>query len=376
MKKTEAGQFSVRETNIVKGVAIIILVFHHCFLSTRRFGAYDVSFFPFTEEIIIFAARAGKCCVGIFTFLSAYGLSRTYQKRSACGEGEISDRVRTEKFVLRRTVNLLSGFLFVFVLVFVCGLFLGPKPSFSYYTKDSGVLLSAYYVLLDALGLSNLADTPSLIATWWYMGLALTVILLFPMMFKLYQKFGWVLIPAFFCLLCSLQLDISDFNRWLVLVPIGILFADRNLLERIKAHPVAKRPSVDFLLKFLGTSGIVLLLAYLSADSYEIEAYGAKLLPGLLAIAVVIWASIFLTNLPVVSPILAFLGKQSMNIYLIHNFLRDRWFETQIYSCKHFVLIVLVLLAISTVLSIGINTLKKYSGYDHLVQKLHQWLGA
>ncbi|MCD8333901.1 MAG: acyltransferase [Clostridiales bacterium] len=376
MKKTETPQFSVRDTNVVKGVAILILVSHHCFLSASRFEGYDISFFPFTQETIISAALAGKCCVGIFTFLSAFGLTRTYQKQSACGAEEISERTQTEKFVLRRTINLLSGFLFVFVLVFVCGLFLGSRSSFSYYTKESGILLSAYYLLLDALGLSELMDTPSLIHTWWYMGLALTVIFLFPIMYKLYQKIGWVLIPAFFCLLCCLRLDISDFNRWLVLIPVGILFADRNLLERIKAHQVVKRRSLDFVLKFFGISVIILLLAYLAADSYEVSSYGTKVLSCLLAIAVVLWVYLFLNGLPVISPILAFLGKHSMNIFLIHNFLRDRWFEAQIYSCKHFALIVLVLLLASTVISVGINALKKYSGYDRAVQKLHQRLGA
>lgn len=374
MKKTDVERFSIRDTNIAKGVAILLLVFHHCFLSTERFEAYDVSFFPFTEEMVIFAARAAKCCVGIFTFLSAYGLTRTYQKQR--GEGDLSERTRTEKFVLRRIINLLSGFLFVFGLIFVCGLFLGAEPSFSYYTEDSGILLSAYYLLLDALGLSNLTDTPSLIHTWWYMGLALTTIFLFPILYKLYEKFGWVLIPAFFCLLCSMQLDISDFNRWLVLIPVGILFADRNLLERIKEYPVSKRPSVDFLLKFLGTSGAILLLAYLSADSYEVYAFGTRVLPCLLAVVVVLWVYLFLSGLPVVAPVLAFLGKHSLNIFLIHNFLRDRWLEAQIYSCKHFALIILVLLSLSTVISVGVNALKKYSGYDRAVQKLHQRLGA
>ncbi|MCD7820832.1 MAG: hypothetical protein LUG64_01285 [Clostridiales bacterium] len=303
-------------------------------------------------------------------------MTRTYQKQSVCGAAEIPERTRTEKFVLRRTLNLLSGFLFVFVLVYVCGLFLGSRSSFSFYTKENGILLSAYYLMLDVLGFSHLTGTPSLIQTWWYMGLALTVIFLFPIMYNLYQKFGWVLIPAFFCLLCCLQLEISDFNRWLVLIPVGILFADRNLLERIKAHPVVKCRPLDFTLKFSVISAIILLLAYLAADSYEISSQGTKVLSCLLAVAVVLWVYLFLNRLPVITPILAFLGKHSMNIFLIHNFLRVRWFEAQIYSCKHFALIVLVLLLASTAISVGINALKKYSGYDRAVQKLHQRLGA
>ncbi|MCD7820831.1 MAG: hypothetical protein LUG64_01280 [Clostridiales bacterium] len=46
MDNSETVQFSVRDTNVVKGVAIILLLFHHCFLSASRFEGYDISFFP------------------------------------------------------------------------------------------------------------------------------------------------------------------------------------------------------------------------------------------------------------------------------------------------------------------------------------------
>ncbi len=117
--KSTTKQFLVQDTNIVKGVAIIILMFHHCFLSASRFEGYDISFFPLTQEMVVSAARAGKCCVGIFTFLSAYGLTRTYQKAERTWRGD-SEVKLAEKFVLRRYINLISSFFAVYVVAFIC----------------------------------------------------------------------------------------------------------------------------------------------------------------------------------------------------------------------------------------------------------------
>ena len=37
----------------VKGIAVLMLLFHHLYCSTGRFDGYAVSFFPFSEESIV-----------------------------------------------------------------------------------------------------------------------------------------------------------------------------------------------------------------------------------------------------------------------------------------------------------------------------------
>ena len=68
-------QFSKKDTNIVKGVAIIAMLFHHCYVTGVKFKAHGVSFAPFSRDTVVTLALWSKVCVGIFVFLSAYGIA-------------------------------------------------------------------------------------------------------------------------------------------------------------------------------------------------------------------------------------------------------------------------------------------------------------
>ena len=61
----------------VKGIAVLMLLFHHLYCSTGRFDGYAVSFFPFSEESIVELALLFKNCVSIFAFISSYGLLKS-----------------------------------------------------------------------------------------------------------------------------------------------------------------------------------------------------------------------------------------------------------------------------------------------------------
>ena len=47
-------QFSKKDTNIVKGVAIIAMLFHHCYVTNINFKAHGVSFAPFSKGTVDF----------------------------------------------------------------------------------------------------------------------------------------------------------------------------------------------------------------------------------------------------------------------------------------------------------------------------------
>ena len=46
-------QFSKKDTNIVKGVAIIAMLFHHCYVTNINFKAHGVSFAPLSKGYMI-----------------------------------------------------------------------------------------------------------------------------------------------------------------------------------------------------------------------------------------------------------------------------------------------------------------------------------
>jgi hypothetical protein len=363
--------FSKQDTNIVKGVAIILLILHHCFLSTDRFAGYDVSFFPLSQQKVIYMAKAAKCCVGIFTFLSAYGLTCTFTKQEK-DNGGVSDRRFSERFVLRRCFNLLSGFWAAYAVAFIGSCFLGSKsPVSSYIGEGESLFYLPVRMLLDLLGISRLIGTPALINTWWYMGLALTVILIFPFVYKLYRAVGPLLIPASFLLFCALGFTRNDFSRWIFLLPIGIWFADYKLLDKFQTWEIVRVKTWNFLIKFITVSACVVLSAMLAAFLYNDKTNNYTfLVDAVLAVSMILWVC-FWKNIRVVSVVLGFLGKHSMNIFLLHNFLRVRWCPAHVFSFRHFALIVVMLLLESLLMSVVLEFVKKHSGYNRLVKKIY-----
>ncbi len=75
--------FTKDDTLKVKGVAIILMLFHHCFLNAARYEGQIVSFSPFNEADVNYWCLFFKICVPIFVFLSAYGITISYKKVDA-----------------------------------------------------------------------------------------------------------------------------------------------------------------------------------------------------------------------------------------------------------------------------------------------------
>lgn len=68
--------------------------------------------------------------------------------------------------------------------------------------------------------------------------------------------------------------------------------------------------------------------------------------------------------------ILEFFGRHSMNIFLIHSFIRGGYMADFTYSFKHFALIVIILFTISLLISIVLEYCKKIIKIDLLVDKI------
>lgn len=63
------------ESSAIKGVAILLMIFHHCFRTEKKFAAYSPIFTAFfTESRVISLAKWAKICVPLFAFVSGYGL--------------------------------------------------------------------------------------------------------------------------------------------------------------------------------------------------------------------------------------------------------------------------------------------------------------
>ncbi len=164
-------KFDKQDTNIAKTIAIIMMYIHHSFFGTESYMGYTFSFAPFGESRTIAIAQLFKVCVTVFVFLSAYGITISFMKRE---EKELQVPLK-ELFVddFCRWIKLISGFFVIYILAQIFS-FLGRNNTEVYGTGIKRVV----YTVLDVFGLANIFNTPTFNPTWWYMGLAVLILLI------------------------------------------------------------------------------------------------------------------------------------------------------------------------------------------------------
>ncbi len=156
----------------LKGIAILMMVFHHCYRTEKKFAGYEILFTPFTAENVIHLALYMKICVCIFAFVSGYGLMYGYLRNQ-----NPDNRISDSAFVKRHLFSTCSGYWFLVVPAY---LVYGVRNGFSYGKWGTTLWEKIAGILTDALGLSEILGTKSVNGAWWYMGAAITFIILVP----------------------------------------------------------------------------------------------------------------------------------------------------------------------------------------------------
>ena len=75
--------FNKNNTFLVKGIAIIFMVLHHCV--GLYYNQFDLSWYSLNSSnveslIILFFSTAGKVCVPILTIVSGFGITKSYSR--------------------------------------------------------------------------------------------------------------------------------------------------------------------------------------------------------------------------------------------------------------------------------------------------------
>ena len=78
----------------------------------------------------------------------------------------------------------------------------------------------------------------------------------------------------------------------------------------------------------------------------------------------------FICPVKYLNDVLEFIGMYSMNIFMIHTFIRATYFRKFIYGFKYAPLIIIVLLLISLLIAVLVEQLKKVLGYNRLCGKV------
>lgn len=360
-------KFTKEHTMQMKGIAIIILLFHHCFLNAQRWatvpyeklattkgwGYYPISFAPFSSHTIQYLASFSKICVAMFVFMTGYGMWVSYESQKK--------KTTMSNYIKKRMVTLMTGFLIIFVVTEILAI---PTGRFiEVYGHD---FRSVVYMIIDALGLAKLLGTPLFCLTWWYMSLAIVLIMIFPFVHSIMEKYQWVVVVASIIVprACGFGQS-TDLFRYLLAYTLGMYFAQHDLLARIKEKFMEQNVAGKLLSLIVSLIGLAVII-----KCRQNAWIGWKYLDfwdGFAAMYVIVNSYIYILNGKWIVKGLGFLGKHSMNIFLIHSFYRDVFFHEFTYSFYYAWLDYIVLMAISLVTSIVLEWFKKLIRYEKFI---------
>jgi peptidoglycan/LPS O-acetylase OafA/YrhL len=163
-------ELSRSDTTAIKGIAILLMLWHHLFLNTMAYGTLTHSL------AVVF-----KVCVALFLFASGYGLTKQYSQL------EKPYFKNTIKFLLRRYANFFLSYWFCFVLVVVVGNVCGYSFSEAYPAGRNTLKC----VLLDVAGQMGY---DSYLNPWWFNKMIIQLYLVFPVLFLIVRNkyLSWV----------------------------------------------------------------------------------------------------------------------------------------------------------------------------------------
>ena len=360
-------KFTKEHTMQMKGIAIIILLFHHCFLNAQRWatvpyeklattkgwGYYPISFAPFSSHTIQYLASFSKICVAMFVFMTGYGMWVSYESQKK--------KTTMSNYIKKRMVTLMTVFLIIFV-----GKEILEIPTGRFIEVYGHDFRSVVYMIIDALGLAKLLGTPLFCLTWWYMSLAIVLIMIFPFVHSIMEKYQWIVVVASIIVprACGFGQS-TDLFRYLLAYTLGMYFAQHDLLARIKEKFMEQNVVGKLLSLIVSLIGLAVII-----KCRQNAWIGWKYLDfwdGFAAMYVIVLSYIYILNGKWIVKGLGFLGKHSMNIFLIHSFYRDVFFHKFTYSFYYAWLDYIVLMAISLVTSIVLEWFKKLIRYEKFI---------
>lgn len=361
-------EFSKDNTLALKGIAIIMMMFHHLFRKKSLFADYKISFFPLNQEIVVQASSMFKICVSIFVFITGYGLMLSIKKQFPKGEWT---NKQIFSWVSNRIIKTMAGFWIVAILAYIiCQII--DNTTYNYFFKENGIVYGTLYIIMNFLGLTKVFRLAHFNSSWWYMGIAILFIISIPLFVKLFKHYGYasvliaiIVVPR----IIDWEFETSGYISFLFPLLLGMIFAEKNLMTKISNFTVIKKNKyVNKIVKFIIGVILVILSYFIYAEVPRNRFW--EISYGVVPMIIICFLYEFILDIPIIKHILKFLGKHSMNIFLVHEFIRTTYLTDYIYSFRNFIKIGFMLLIISLGISICIEVFKKIIKYDSWINKL------
>lgn len=347
--------FDRRQTNIAKGLAVLLLLWHHLFYNNPDKYNDFTSLFNFNSiPVECFLADFCKVCVAIFLVLSGYGLYKSFEKYS--NANSINGKLPIKKqlvFVKNHLLKLMFGYWIIYIIFVPIGLFLG-RPFYAFYGYN------IFYYFADFFGLANLFKTPTINSTWWYMSIVIVFYIVFPLIYKL-EKYSaeLMLLLSFSVMLLPLPVPgiLLEYKLWLFPFAFGIYLSKYNVFER--AGQRLNKKINSFICCFI----MILLCGYIRYVLFDMNVE----FDAFFAFAIILVSYLIISKIPIVSKVLEELGKYSASIFMFHTFIYSYYFKDLIYWFKYSVVIFVVLTVVCYTIARLLEWLKHILRFNELV---------
>lgn len=348
-------EFSRKCSDMVKGLAILLLLNYHLFEDASVVAQMQVDYRPLPEQLFVMITKFGNVSVSVFVFLTAFGITK-----GLMGQENVTPDAMYRQAV-RRMLRLMGNFAVLYVSVALVW-----RNRFDFASLYGEGKQGFLYMLADGAGLAEFLDTPTLNMTWWYMKIAYVLIFLVPLLFLLVRKVGCCLLPVAFFAPAVFLLD-PDTARYLLTAAVGVCAAYGGWLDRllgIRLHPVLRWCA--------GIGGIVLCV--LVRQNFFVQERLLFLVDAVIALFLAWLAAALPGSVPGVRRALEFVGRYSMNIYMVHTFFYMILWRRYIYYVRYAGGILVVLLLASLTYSVLLEWAKRW--LKKLLEKLLEKAGG
>lgn len=315
---------TAKKSSKIKYIAVILMIILHLFSNPIRDYISIININGKNIEYII--TKFCSICVGVFVFLSGYGLTKKY-----------SDNINY-KMIGRKILRFYINYWYIFLLFIPIGLIMGKIQA------DPIRLTLNFFAVISNYNYE-----------WWFVILYVQLLLMFPIFNSIlnkctskkkhiiiyivsliisiiakiiYKKYiGNIFVNIFFPLLIYQFVFIT-----------GMLIAKDGIYSKISERVGVKNKKIEWLL-------FILIMIFMNITGY-IPVVGKIVNPIMIPIYIYILADI------IKEPKSVTIYKTSTNIWLIHTFFTKYYFPEIIWNLKYSILIVIWTIILVTSISV------------------------
>lgn len=315
----------------IKFIAVLLMIMLHTFAFPDRISnvEYTSIFILNGLPIEYYIGRLGSICVGMFTFLSGYGLYISYSRNI------------NYKGIFKRIYNIYLNYWIVF-LIFI----------------PIGIVMNRYSVDMKELLLNFIGLKDTYNGEWWFLRLYIMLLLLYPILIKIINKYNKNSI-----IILSFLINIGGYGLTKITYIIGINSVIISSIVLVLGGQflfilgiiVAKYGLFDWLkikLKFSRLMGIVSLIGIILIMLVTVDVLVIGEVLKLIFIPIFIFILAIVINK---NSKLAILGKHSTNMWLTHSFFCYYLFQKFTFASKYSILILAQQVIVTIIISIMIN---------------------